>query len=704
VAYTNDEQTSADKELERILRRNEPAWTQHEQKTITIAYQLMMAAHTEQRRASGEPYAIHPLAVAQTVTSLGMDADSVAAALLHDTVEDTALTVEDITGHVGPSIAHIVDGVTKLDKVADTARRENPSETVAASLQKMLVAATSDARVLVVKLADRLHNIATLQWLSPQKQKRVAEETLSVYVPLAHRLGMDVVRAQLEDIAFRTINPDMYTTIANHIAATTPQREHLLANAFTEISRALKRANIEATVEGRTKTVYSVYRKMVARQVPLDRVDDLVGVRIICENLEDPYRILGVVHSIVTPVPGRVRDYIASPKFNMYRSLHTTARFDNSLLEVQIRTWGMHSEAELGVAAHWRYRSQNPDVADSATMPIAPALPWLGKLAEQGIAVADPDQYLAELRADLAAGEMIIFGTAGEMYTIPDTSTVAGLATTLNLPEKIVGAKVNGVWVNTRTRLRPGDTINLATGPARNTNTPAVAATNPAGRLMELLPGAPSDWTNLVDVDTVAAIFNQTPSTLIEEIAADRIPAAWVEVMITELCDPTHVKEVDVDNLGQVPVVAAPCCGPTQGDPVLAALAGNVAVVHKTGCPRMVGRHLVDVDWSAPAPVTATVAIAGVDRPGFLADISAALCQVGLNVHEHTGHTGVDRVAHLTVVMGLSGHTQLSIVADILTEVPGVFDVNTDNAPDAADSATSDDQDFIEAVSAPWSE
>lgn len=432
---------------------------------IVDAYGLAERAHRDQRRASGEPYIVHPLAVALHAAELGMDPDTVAAALCHDVVEDTDTTLDQLASVIGPAAAALVDGVTKLDAVADASK----AALVAGSLRKLLLAATSDVRVLVIKLCDRRHNIATLSALRPAKQQSIAAETLEVYVPLAHRLGMAEMKAFLEEHAFAVLHPQEAAQIRSLIDETAPVLHAHLAAATARTETALERAAIAAHVTGREKTAYSVFRKMRVREVPFEQIADLIGLRVVVGSVAECYAALGVLHATFTPVPGRFRDYVALPKWGQYRSLHTTVVDAAGVtVEVQVRTWEMHAQAEFGVAAHWRYKTNavNPDAEGGA--PTVAELPWLTGLLTAGAAEADPEQFLAELRRDLQVGEIVTFTPAGDVTPLPAGASVLDFAYHVHtqVGHTAVAARVNGKsrplsWV-----LSVGDRVEVTTDPA----------------------------------------------------------------------------------------------------------------------------------------------------------------------------------------------------------------------------------------------
>src|SRR5271169_2203328 len=450
---------------------------------IERAYETAARLHAGQSRNSGDPYITHPLAVATILAELGMPHDTICAALLHDTVEDTQYTISQLREEFGEDIAALVDGVTKLDKVkyGDAAQAE--------TVRKMVVAMSRDIRVLVIKLADRLHNMRTLRYIPRDKQEKKSLETLEMFAPLAHRLGMNTVKWELEDLAFATLYPKRYDEIARLVSERAPRREMFLQEVIEDVQEDLKDAKIKAMVTGRPKHYYSVYQKMIARNVSFDDIYDLVGIRILVDSLRDCYAVLGTVHARWNPVPGRFKDYIAMPKFNMYQSLHTTVIGPGGKpVELQIRTWGMHRRAEYGVAAHWKYKEDM--VAHGPVLPggvttdkdkvkkgdEAAEMAWLRQLVDWQRETEDPAEFLDSLRFDLAAAEVYVFTPRGEVVGLPQGSTPVDFAYAIHteVGHRTIGARVNGRLVALESTLDNGDTVEIFTaktaeaGPSRD--------------------------------------------------------------------------------------------------------------------------------------------------------------------------------------------------------------------------------------------
>jgi guanosine-3',5'-bis(diphosphate) 3'-pyrophosphohydrolase len=447
-------------------------------RAVERAYEVAAHWHKDQKRKSGDPYITHPLAVATILAELGMNTETLCAALLHDTVEDTAYTLVELRGEFGEDVAALVDGVTKLDKVkyGDSAEAE--------TVRKMVVAMSRDIRVLVIKLADRLHNMRTLRYMPRDKQERKSRETLEIYAPLAHRLGMNTVKWELEDLAFATLYPKRYDEIARLVAQRSPRRDHLLQEVITDLSADMHEAKIKGTVTGRPKHYYSIYQKMIARNVEFDDIYDLVGIRVLVDTVRDCYAALGTIHARWNPVPGRFKDYIAMPKFNMYQSLHTTVIGPGGKpVELQIRTLGMHKRAEYGVAAHWKYKEEmgaggrtvvgaptpagkeGKEKDKSKRSDEAAEMAWLRQLVDWQRETEDPEEFLESLRFDLAGAEVFVFTPRGEVIALPQDATPVDFAYAIHteVGHRTIGAKVNGRLVALESTLDNGDTVEIFT-------------------------------------------------------------------------------------------------------------------------------------------------------------------------------------------------------------------------------------------------
>ena len=402
---------------------------------VTAAYQVAASAHEGQHRLSGEGYITHPVAVARVIAELGLDEQTIAAALLHDVVEDTEMTLDDIEEGFGAEVAAFVDGVTKLDRIEFSSKEHRQ----AATMRKLFVAMAKDLRVLILKLSDRLHNMRTIAAMPSAKQQATARETLDVYAPLAHRLGMEDIRSQLEDLAFAALHPLRYAEIDQMVAMRAPDRDLYLAQAAEAVRQQLSEARIEADVTARPKHLWSIYEKMVVKGRPFDEIFDLVGVRVRVETTKDCYAALGSIHQMWKPVTGRFKDFVAMPKFNNYQSLHTTViGLQGKPVELQIRTWEMDRRAELGVASHWKYKNQGS----------VENVEWLGRIVDWQHESQDPAEYLADLKIDLEQDEVIVFTPNGEVVTLPAGATPVDFAYTIHteVGHAVSGRRSTGSW------------------------------------------------------------------------------------------------------------------------------------------------------------------------------------------------------------------------------------------------------------------
>jgi GTP diphosphokinase / guanosine-3',5'-bis(diphosphate) 3'-diphosphatase len=453
-AAVSDELNAKFEHLLDTVHTNRPA---DDLDLIRTAWAFCQEQHEGQRRASGEPYVVHPLEVAQVLADLKMDATAIAAGLLHDAVEDTDVSTQEIARRFGEQVAHIVEGVTKLDKIKFANREDHQAE----NIRKMLLAMVTDVRVVIIKLADRLHNMRTLEHLRPEKQQRIARETLEVYAPLAHRLGMGKLRGELEDLAFQYVDPLAYSKLTTEVDSLRGEGEAFLQRIVGTIDTKLREANIHARVESRIKRLYSIQQKLNAHGVPVDQVFDLFAVRVITQTEQDCYAILGLLHATWRPVPGRFKDFIAMPRPNLYQSLHTTLIAEGGhQFEVQIRTEDMHRVAEEGIAAHWKYKA-----SDNVSAKDEQRLAWVRQLMEWQREMSDPNEFMSTLRIDLYPEEVYTFTPKGKVIVLPKDASPIDFAYAIHtdVGHATVGAKVNGRIVPLRYRLRNGDIVEITT-------------------------------------------------------------------------------------------------------------------------------------------------------------------------------------------------------------------------------------------------
>ena len=699
------------------------------------AYDVADEKHSGQKRKSGDPYITHPLAVATILAELGMDTTTLVAALLHDTVEDTGYSLEQLRADFGEEVAHLVDGVTKLDKV------ELGNAAEAETIRKMVVAMARDPRVLVIKLSDRLHNMRTMRFLPPEKQEKKARETLEVLAPLAHRLGMATVKWELEDLSFAILHPKKYSEIVRLVATRAPSRDTYLKQVIDEVMQQLDSARIAATVEGRPKHYYSIYRKMIVKGRDFDDIHDLVGVRVLVDEVRDCYAAMGMVHALWQPMPGRFKDYIAQPRFGVYQSLHTTVIGpDGKPLEVQIRTHEMHRTAEYGIAAHWRYketrgssngRSQAVDVDEMA---------WMRQLLDWQREAADPGDFLESLRFDLAAKEIFVFTPKGDVITLPTGSTPVDLAYAVHteVGHRCIGSRVNGRLVALERRLESGDVVEIFTskaetaGPSRDwlafaaspraktkikhwfakeRREEAIEAGKDAITREARRTGMPLQ--RLVSADAMAALARELHfpdlSGLYAAVGEGHVSARHVvqrlvallggvedaEEELAERATPSTVRQRK--STGDAGVVVAGddglvdglytklarCCTPVPGDEILGFVTrGGGVSVHRTDCTnagdlQARSERLVDVRWSvSPGSVfLVAIQVEALDRHRLLSDVTKVLADEKVNILSASVQTSRDRVAVSRFTFEMGDPKHLGHLLRAVRNVEGVYDV-----------------------------
>jgi guanosine-3',5'-bis(diphosphate) 3'-pyrophosphohydrolase len=690
---------------------------------VTRAFHYARAMHEGQLRRSGEAYITHPVAVATELASLGLGTATLLAALLHDVVEDTPATLEDIREGFGDEVARLVDGVTKLDRIQVESKQEQQAET----LRKMVVAMARDIRVLVVKLADRLHNMETIGAMPRDKQKRIAQETLDIYAPLAHRLGMENFKLRLEDLGFSTLHPRRFDEIVGLVDERTPEREGYLERVIAAIRDELRTVKVRGEVTGRPKHYYSIYQKMVLRGKEFDEIHDLVAVRVIVGSVRDCYAVLGQLHSVWRPLPGRFKDYIAMPKLNRYQSLHTTVVGpEGRQLEIQIRTAEMHRTAEFGVAAHWKYKESPTDTSD------AEELPWLAQLLEWQEEVAEPGEFLESMRLDLHPDEVFVFTPKGDVLSLPARSTPIDFAYAVHteVGHRCIGARVNGRLVPLDHQLENGDAVEVITskaedaGPSRDWLRIAVssrarskvrghfnreqredtfvrgrdavtralrrkgigyARTMASGDLAEA-----ARTLGYVDTDALflavgeghvqaAAVARGVVGLLTDEPEAEPEARAPSPIRIGEQ---RGGEAIEVEGAGGMLVRLARCCTPVPGDAIVGFVTrGRGVSVHRADCTNVPAlgpeaERFVPVEWAADRTATfrVTVQAEALDRKHLLRDVTAVLGDLHLSIVSAQVTTRADRVAVLRFSFELADPAHLEDALRAMAGVQGVFD------------------------------
>jgi GTP diphosphokinase / guanosine-3',5'-bis(diphosphate) 3'-diphosphatase len=714
--------------LEPLIRTVRNTHPKADIRLIERAYEVAARLHAGQSRRSGDPYITHPLAVATILAELGMPHDTICAALLHDTVEDTQYTIGQLREEFGEDIAALVDGVTKLDKVkyGDAAQAE--------TVRKMVVAMSRDIRVLVIKLADRLHNMRTLRYLPRAKQEQKSREVLEIFAPLAHRLGMNTVKWELEDLAFATLFPKRYDEIARLVSERAPRREMFLQEVIEDVQEDLKDAKIKATVTGRPKHYYSVYQKMIARNVGFDDIYDLVGIRILVDSLRDCYAVLGTVHARWNPVPGRFKDYIAMPKFNMYQSLHTTVIGpEGKPVELQIRTWGMHKRAEYGVAAHWKYKEEMVGGGGAAG-----DMAWLRQLVDWQRETEDPAEFLDSLRFDLGGAEVYVFTPRGEVIALPQGATPVDFAYAIHteVGHRTIGARVNGRLVALESAMSNGDTVEIFTSKAPDAGPSQdwlgfVKSARARNKIRHWFSKERREAAAETGKTAIARMMRKQNLPLQRLATADALNAIATELRYADLSalyaavGEGHVSAQSVvtkliksaggiagaqEDLAEATVVTRPprsappagdsgvvvegandvwarlskCCTPVPGDQITGFVTrGNGVSVHRADCLNLEHlltsqpERLVNVRWSPREGSQFLVAIQveALDRTGLLSDVTRSISDQHVNILSATVTTTRDRVAFSRFTFEMGDPKHLGAVLRAVRSIDGVYDV-----------------------------
>jgi len=682
------------------------------------AYRFSAASHQGQQRASGEPYLSHPLEVANLLVDFKMDVTTVTAGLLHDVLEDTAATKADLEREFGGEIAELVDGVTKIGKLAFSSREERQAE----NFRKMLVAMARDLRVLMIKLADRLHNMRTLDYLPSDKAKKIAQETLDIYAPLAHRLGMAKVKAELEDLGLRTLNPADYVDLQKRVAKRRLEREADINQVIAILHRKLAEVGIDSQIRGRPKHFYSIWKKMHDQGREFDEIYDLTAVRVITASVRDCYGALGVIHSLWKPVPGRFKDFIAMPKVNMYQSLHTTVIGPKGdPVEIQIRTREMHRIAEEGIAAHWLYkeRKAGKDKLDES-------LVWLRQLIENQQDTKDPREFMDTVRVDLFPDEVYVFTPKGDVKALPEGATPLDFAYAVHtkVGEHCVGAKVNAKLVPLRYTLRQGDIVEIVTSPNQHPSRDwlkIVKSTRARAKINQWLKveeRARSIELGREMFEREARKYRLNPTTLLagEEIkktaadfgfaGPDDLMAALgygkssVHQVLNKLAPnallespekpkaaasrPAPVDGVRIRGVDDLLVRFARCCNPLPGDPIVGFITrGRGLTVHARDCLTVAKsvldrERLIDVEWDVEEPGKRPVRIAvyiGKDRPGLLSEITGAISARNGNITKAEVTVTDDRRGINNFVVEVADLRQLQDIIAAIRDVRDVINV-----------------------------
>lgn len=713
-----------------VRERLSGSWKKSEIELLDKAFERANSAHHGQVRKSGDPYITHPVAVAEILVELGLDAATICAALLHDTVEDTQYSLSKLRDEFGEEIASLVDGVTKLDRLTYGPTAE--AETV----RKMVVAMSRDIRVLIIKLADRLHNARTWQFVSPESATRKAKETLEIYAPLAHRLGINAIKWELEDLSFKTLEPKKYEEIDRLIVERNPSRDELTRDVLSIVSEDLKKEGIKADVKGRQKHHYSVYQKMVVRGRDFNDIYDLVGIRVLVDDVRDCYATLGAIHARWSPVPGRFKDYIAMPKFNLYQSLHTTVIGPTGkAVELQIRTAEMHARAEFGIAAHWKYKggkSENKQGDSNAEMI------WLRQLHEIQQENKDVDEFLDALRYDLRTPEVFVFTPKGSVIALPFGSTPVDFAYAVHteVGNKCVGAKVNGKLVSLEVPLNNGDTVEVLTNkspqaaPSRDWLAFAksqrarskIKAWFTKERREEAIEAGKSSLARQMrkaglpiqkilsgqallelahdlrfeDMDSLYSAIGDghisSASVVDKLIVAIGVEEPFEDVTDSAIVTQTAIGQLErrsnsgvhVEGVDDLLVKLARCCTPVPGDEITGFITrGSGVSVHRSDCINLEdlrknqNERLVEVRWNADARslFMVNIQVEALDRSRLLSDVTKALSDQHVNILNASVHTAKDRTAYSRFTFEMADASHLDAVLSAVRAVDGVYDV-----------------------------
>lgn len=699
----------------------EPDWT-----VLEKAYQFAVDAHQGQRRFSGELYITHPLGVATILAELELDLDTIVAGLLHDVVEDTEVTLEEIENEFGSEIAQLVDGVTKLSKLEYKSKEERQAE----NLRKMFMAMAKDIRVLLIKLADRTHNMRTLKYLSPMKQRSISQETLEIYAPLAHRLGIYKIKWELEDLAFRFLERDRYYELVDKLAKKRREREAFIAQIIETLEPKLKEVGITANISGRPKHLYSIWQKMKEQNKEFHEIYDLTAIRIIVNSLKDCYGALGIVHTLWKPIPGRFKDYIAMPKPNMYQSLHTLVMVGkNELLEVQIRTWEMHRTAEYGIAAHWRYKEKKDSKQDTK---FEQKLSWLRQILELQQESKDAAEFMENVKIDLFADEVFVFTPKGDVIDLPAGSIPLDFAYKIHtdIGHRCIGARVNGRLVPLDYELKTGDIVEIITSkqgsPSRDWINMVKSSSAKAKirawfkkerREENLIKGKellekelrkqeldPQLYLKSALLLEAGKKFNlNTEDDLYAAIGLGGITAQQVVSRLKEEYrkkygqpEPEPVTEfkpqkkvrktgkgVLISGIDNVLLRFAKCCTPVPGDKIVGVVTrGRGVSIHRTNCPNVVNRvdseRLLEATWEedTEGAYPVDIEVTGMDRPHILRDIVNALAESKVDITALNGRTTKDRLSIINLTVAVKDLNHLDNVISRINRVRDVYKVH----------------------------
>ncbi|KOA21077.1 GTP pyrophosphokinase [Clostridium homopropionicum DSM 5847] len=720
--------------LDELLEKIDKNCTNVNKDLIIKAYNYALSAHKEQKRVSGEPYIIHPVEVACILAEMGLDENTIAASLLHDVIEDTDSTYKEIGQEFNFQVANLVEGVTKLGKIKYKTKEEQQAENV----RKMLFAMTKDIRVILIKLADRLHNMRTLKYMSVEKQKEKSKETLDIYAPLAHRLGISKIKCDLEDLALRYLHPNEYYDLVRKVAEKRNERQEYINNIIKELKQKLNETGIEAEIEGRPKHFYSIYRKMVVKNKTIDQIFDLTAVRILVNDVKDCYAALGMVHTMYKPIPGRFKDYIAMPKPNMYQSLHSTVIGPQGKpFEIQIRTYEMHATSEYGIAAHWKYKEGEPKNAEKD---FEAKLAWLREVLEWQRETSNPEEFMEDFKIDMFSDEVFVFTPKGVVINLPYDSTPIDFAYRIHtdIGHKCVGAKVNGKIVPLDYKLKTGEIVEILTSAVPKGPNIAwlnITKSNQAkskikawfkkekrheniekgkeivekeskrqgvnfgkiakGEYLESLLKK-YNYNSLDDLYVSVGIGALNPAAIVNKLIGLYKSEQEEETSLEELkeqLEKATVKRkssnspgVKVKGIDNVLVRFAKCCNPVPGDSIIGYITkGRGVSVHRQDCENVRaliandGSRIIESSWEdeqgRKAEYITEIEVRAEDRDGLLAELMEAIIDTKIALYAVNAKTSKASVAIITIKLRISDVEKLKEVMRKMRKLKGVIAV-----------------------------
>ena len=717
-AVPKDQENDPDAQFEGLVETFVARQPDGDEALLRRAYQVAARAHAGQVRQTGDPFITHPIAVARILAEYGLDQSTLAAALMHDVVEDTDATLGELETEFGEEIAMLIDGVTKLDRIKSSTWEERQAGTI----RKMAVAMAKDIRVLLIKLADRTHNMRTVAPLPKEKRRRVAAETLDVYAPLAHRLGVQEIKHELEERSFAELHPKRRAKLQDQVRRRAPKREDYIDKVIADVNAALDDAGMEAAVTGRPKHLYSIYRKMVDSGLEFDEIHDLIGIRIIVREMRDCYAALGLIHTMWAPIQGRFKDYIAMPKFNLYKSLHTTVVGpDGKPLEVQIRTPEMHEQAEVGIAAHWRYKDGETD----DDLPLVADIRFLQE------AISDPAEFFDALKLDLYQDEVFALTPRGDVMTLSSGATPVDFAYSIHtdVGHRCVGAKVNGRLVPLSTKIESGDIVEIQTSRSEDAHPSRdwlnfVASSRASAKIRQWFSkqrreSALSDGKDALtkelrrssltvkgNDEVLKAVAEELGYSEVEQlhgaIGDGRVNAKTVvgrvQRRLSPMADPTEelmdrlgappsrrerpTRGVIVEGLDDMLVRMARCCSPVPGDDIIGFVTvGRGVSVHRSDCGNIGSleehpERMIEVSWAPEQSGSffVWIQVEALDRARLLRDVTEVLSDLGANIHTSSSVAGRDRIAFLRYELELSEANQLERALAEVGQVDGVYD------------------------------